>query len=68
MLRVAQVVAALDAVAALAADDPARGERAKREQAQNRSVDQRVDREAGPDGTEWKGTRSRHPALARRIW
>ena len=64
----AQVVAALEAVASLAADHSARGERAECQQPKNRSVEDRVDREAGPDGAEWKGTRSRHPALARRIW
>ncbi len=57
MLRVAQVVAALDAVAALAADgtanDAARGERGEWKP-QNRSVEDHVDREAGPDGMQWQ--------------
>ncbi len=38
MLRPAQVVAALDAVAALVADEAARGEWAECEQPENRSV------------------------------
>ncbi len=45
----AKVVAALDAEAPLAADHPARSERAKREQPKYRRVEDSVDREAGPD-------------------
>ena len=48
MLHPAQVVAALDAVAALVTDEAACSKRAEREQPQNRSVEDRVDREAGP--------------------
>ena len=50
MLRPAHVVAAFDAVAALAADGAARGEHAKHEQPEDRPVEDRVDREAGEDG------------------
>ncbi len=50
----AQIVAAFDAVAAPAADHTACGERAERQQPENRSVEDRVDREAGPDGMQWQ--------------
>ncbi len=53
MLRVAQVIAALDAVPASAADHSARGEGAQCQQPEyreHRSVEDCVDREAGPDG------------------
>ena len=46
----AQVVAAFDAVAALAADHSACSERTKCQQPQDCGVEQCVDREAGPDG------------------
>ncbi len=55
MLRPAQVVAAFDAVAALAADDAAGGEWAECQQLEyreNRSIKDRVDRKAGPDWAE----------------
>ena len=52
MLRAAQIVAALDAVAALGADHSAYSERTEREQPKYRSIEDRVDHEAGPDGAE----------------
>ena len=54
MLCPAQVVAALDAVAALAADQSARGEGSEHQQPQDRSIEGRVDREAGPDWLPWQ--------------
>ena len=50
MIRPAQVVAAVGATPALAADYPARGERREGKHPQNRSVEDRVDREPGSDG------------------
>lgn len=45
-----QVVAAFDAEATLVADEAAQCERAKRQQPQNRSVEDCIDHEAGPKG------------------
>ncbi len=47
----AQVVATVDAEAALAADGTAHGEWAERQHPKNQNVEDRVDGEAGPDGT-----------------
>ena len=53
----AQVVAAVDAATAFAADDSARSDRAKCYYPKQRSVEDCVDRQSGPDGEdgEWPG-------------
>ncbi len=55
MLSVAQVVAALDAEAALAADHSACGERAERQHPKNRTVEDCVDDKARPNGAKRQG-------------
>ena len=59
MLRPAQVVAAFETEASLAADDTARSKQTEREQPENRSIENSVDREAGPDRAEGQCTISR---------
>ena len=54
MLRMAQVVAALDATALLVADQTPDDKQARPKQRENHSVEGRVDREAVPDGAKRK--------------
>ena len=48
-----EVIAARGAEAALHADEPSKHERAEDQQPEDGGVEERVDREAGPDWTVW---------------